>query len=76
MSAIKAHAAEDRLLDAGELLLRVRAAIARQPRAGAAAAAARALEAEEARPGLSFSELRRRHADVKETLRLLKDRAS
>ena len=69
--AMRKHAAEDQLLDAGALLLLLRRAIAAAPGSRAAAAATAALE-EEVRPGMDAAELARRHAECDETLRLLR----
>ena len=68
--AMRTHAAEDQLLDAGALLLLLRRAIAAAPGSRAAAAATAALK-EEVRPGMGAAELARRHAECDETLRLL-----
>ena len=69
--AMRAHAAEDELLDAGALLQLLRRAIAAAPGSRAAAAATAALN-EEVRPGMDAAELARRYAECDETLRLLR----
>ena len=69
--AMRTHAAEDQLLDAGALLQLLRRAIAAAPGSRAAAAATAALK-EEVRPGMDAAELARRHAECDETLRLLR----
>ena len=69
--AMRTHAAEDQLLDAGALLLLLRRAIAAAPGSRAAAAATAALK-EEVRPGMDAAELARRHAECVDTLRLLR----
>ena len=71
VEAMRAHARDDRLLEAGDLLKSLRLGIASAPGSKAAKAAAAELE-EEVRPGMSASELRRRHTECKETLRLLR----
>ena len=68
---MRAHAAEDQLLDAGALLQLLRRAIAAAPGSRAAAAATAALN-EEVRPGMDTAELARRYAECDETLRLLR----
>lgn len=71
VEAMQAYARDDRLLEAGDLLKSIRLGIAGALGSKAAKTAAAALD-EDVRPGMSASELQRRHAECKETLRLLR----
>ena len=75
IAALKQHAREHALLEAGALLRQVRRAVETSPSTPATMAARAALEGEVS-PGLTADELARRHAECLHTLQLLEPSAT
>ena len=67
--SIRSLVADERLIDAGALCVRVQTAIAAAPAGSSEAAAARRSLGGELRPGLTAKELVRRHASLSDALR-------